>query len=160
MGNNAPPYGEIYHELLPPASGNPLIYLLFCPDPRGTGIALYGNVKEILLCTNNPILTKSLYGILRDEGCNVEIADHPSDAVQMVLRREYGVMIIDSEPFGLSVDDAIKIIKRLLPDIIVIFVGDDAHVTDALSIDAPIDLAEFKRAIRNVGVFGRVSQSL
>jgi DNA-binding NtrC family response regulator len=114
-------------------------------------------VREILLCTNNPILTKSLYGILRDEGCNVEVADHPSDAVQMVLRREYRALIIDSEPFGLSVDDAIKIIKRLLPDIIVIVVGDDAHVTDALSIEAPIDLAEFKSAIRNVRALGKVS---
>jgi DNA-binding NtrC family response regulator len=114
-------------------------------------------VNEILLCTNNPILTKSLYGILRDEGCNVEIADHPSDAVQMVLRREYRALIIDSEPFGLSVDDAIKIIKKLLPDIIVILVGDEAHVADALSIDAPIDLAEFKRTIRDVRAFGRAS---
>ena len=160
MGNNAPPYGVLFRESRSPENLNPCISCSFRPDPRGIGIAPYDNVKEILLCTNNPILTKSLYGILRDEGCDVEVADHPSDAVQMVLKREYGVMIIDSEPFGLSVDDAIKIIKRLLPDIIVIFVGDDAHVTDALSIDAPIDLAEFKRAIRNVGVFGRVSQSL
>lgn len=107
-------------------------------------------VSEILLCTNNPILTKSLYGILRDDGYSVEVAAYPSEAVQMVLKKEYDAMIIDSEPFGLSVDDAIKIIKTILPDIFVILLGYDKLETDALSIDAPIDLGEFKKIVRSM----------
>ncbi len=102
------------------------------------------------MCTNNPILTKSLYGILRDDSHNVEIADHPAGAVQMVLRKEYHAMIIDPEPFGLPVDDAIKIIKSLLPDILVIVLGCDKLETEALSIDAPIDLEEFRRVVRSI----------
>lgn len=95
-------------------------------------------------------MTKSLYGILRDDGYSVEVASYPSEAVQMVLKKEYNAMIIDSEPFGLSVDDAIKIIKTILPDILVILLGYDKLETDALSIDAPIDLGEFKKIVRSM----------
>jgi DNA-binding NtrC family response regulator len=104
-------------------------------------------MAETLLCSNNPILVKSLYGIMRDEGSSVDTADHPSLAVQMAFKKKYGALIIDSEPFGLSVQDAIKIIKTIQPEIVVIFVGYDTLETDVLSIEAPIDLEQFKRTI-------------
>lgn len=133
------------------------ILTLRCARPEnqhffcGIGIAVYIiTMNDILLCSHNPILIKSLYGILIDEGCRVDIAEHPALAVQMVFRKRYKAAIIDPEPFGLSVDDAIKIIKTVLPDILVIFVGHDKPDTDALSIDAPIDLGEFKKAIHDV----------
>ncbi len=107
-------------------------------------------MAETLLCSNNPILVKSLYAILRDEGCNVDTADRPSLAVQMALKKKYAALVIDSEPFGLSVQDAVKIIKSVLPDIIVIFVGYDTLESDALSIEAPIDLGEFKKAVHGI----------
>ena len=100
-----------------------------------------------LLCSNNPILAKSLYAILRDEGYSVDTADHPSIAVQMSLKKKYAALVIDSEPFGLSVQDAIKIIRTLLPEIVVIFVGYDTLDTDVLRVEAPIDLEQFKRAV-------------
>ena len=100
-------------------------------------------------------MTKSLYSILRDDGYSVEVADHPSDAVQMVFKKEYNAMIIDPEPFGLSVDDAIKIIKTILPDILVIVLGYDKLGTEALSIDAPIDLEEFKKVVRSMNPMSR-----
>ncbi len=107
-------------------------------------------MTELLLCSNNQLLVKSLYGMLRDEGYSVETADHPALAVQMVLRKEYTALIIDSEPFGLSVDDAIKIIRSVLPDMIVIFIGYDKIDSDALSIEAPLDLAEFKQTLNEL----------
>ncbi len=116
------------------------LYLLFSYMP----------MVETLLCSSNPILVKSLYAILRDEGCDVDTADRPSLAVQMALKKKYAALVIDSEPFGLSVQDAIKIIKSLLPDIVVIFVGYDAPESDALSIEAPIDLGEFKKAVHGI----------
>ncbi len=112
---------------------------------------LYLAVINILLCTNNRILIKSLYGMLRDEGFGVDIAEHPSTAVQMALEGGYAAVIMDSEPFGLSVEDAIRIIKTILPKIIVIFVGYDQMDTDVLSVEAPIDLEKIKRAVHSIG---------
>ncbi len=104
-------------------------------------------MTETLLCSNNQILLKSLYAILRDEGCSVDTADHPSLAVQMSLKKKYAALVIDSEPFGLSVHDAIKIIKTILPEIIVIFVGYDRLEADVLGVEAPIDLEHFRKTI-------------
>ena len=100
-----------------------------------------------LLCSNNPILVKSLYAILRDEGSDVDIAEHPSIAVQMALGKQYAVLVIDSEPFGLSVQDAIRIIKSILPEIVVIFIGYDNLDTDVLNVEAPLDLEQFRRTV-------------
>jgi DNA-binding NtrC family response regulator len=117
----------------------------------GIGIAhLYYTVTEILLCSNNPILVKSLHGILRDEGYFVDIADYPAMAVQRVFEKGYSAVIMDPEPFGLSVEDAIRIIKTIRPQMLVIFVGYDSLGADVLSIEAPVDLEEFRRSIQNI----------
>jgi CheY-like chemotaxis protein len=129
----------------------------FSASGDGIGLALLFNaVTEILLCSNNPILVKSLHGILRDEGYIVDIADHPAMAVQRVFEKVYSAAIMDPEPFGLSVEDAIRIIKRVRPEMLVIFVGYD-QLEDVLNIEAPIDLEEFKRAIRNIHPSGMLS---
>ncbi len=109
-------------------------------------------MTDVLLCSNNQLLAKSLYGMLRDEGYSVETADHPAMAVQMAIRKEYTALIIDFEPFGLSVDDAVRIIRTIRPEITVLFIGhdaaDEAHSCDGLSIEAPVDLAEFRQTIQ------------
>ena len=105
-------------------------------------------MTDVLLCTNNPLLSKSLYGMLRDEGYSVDTADHPALAVQMVIKKAFNALIIDSEPFGLSVDDAVRIIRTLSPEIAVLFIGDDSGTVDGLSIEAPVDLAEFRQTIQ------------
>ena len=112
-------------------------------------------MNEILLCSHNPILIKSIYGVLRDEGYDVEIADHPADAVQMVFKNKYSAVMIDPEPFGLSVGDAVGIIKTVQPDMIVIFVGFDKLGIDVLNIDVPVDLEAFKKMIRDIACFNR-----
>ena len=109
-----------------------------------------GQMKDVLLCSNNQLLAKSLYGMLRDEGYAVETADHPATAVQMVFRKAYTALIIDFEPFGLSVDDAVRIIRTIRPEIIVLLIGDDANAVDGLSIEAPVDLAEFRQTIQTM----------
>lgn len=115
-------------------------------------------MNEILLCSHNPILIKNLYGILRDEGYSVETADHPSLAVQMALRRSFGAIIVDSEPFGLSGEDAVRIIKTVSPGTRVIVVGYPEREFDALCIGAPVDLEEFKRIIRGMNSLGAITQ--
>jgi DNA-binding NtrC family response regulator len=109
-------------------------------------------MKNIILCSSNPILIKSLYGILRDEGYNVETIEHPAFAVQMVMHRPYDFVIIDSEPFGLSAEDAAEIIKTVAPDMPILFVGDGRDRKQARTVETPIDLEEFKRAIHSIAV--------
>lgn len=103
-------------------------------------------MKNIILCSSNTILVKSLYGILRDEGFLVETAEHPSLAVQMTMKRAYDFLIIDSEPFGLSAEDAVTIIKKIRSDLEVLFVGGNKEM-NSLPI---VDLEEFKRTIRSI----------
>ena len=109
-------------------------------------------MKNIILCSSNPILTKSLYSTLRDDGYNVETIEHPAQAVQMVMRRHYHFVIVDSEPFGLSAGDAAKIIKAVAPLMPILFIGDDGLDTNTQAVHAAIDLEAFKRTIHSIAV--------
>jgi DNA-binding NtrC family response regulator len=97
-------------------------------------------------------LIKSLYGLLRDEGYTVETIEHPALAVQMVMLRRYDFIIIDSEPFGLPAEDAIKIIKTIAPGMPILFMGAGRDSEHALSIETPLDLEEFIRTIHSIAV--------
>jgi DNA-binding response OmpR family regulator len=108
-------------------------------------------MKDIILCSSNPMLIKSLYGVLRDEGYNVETVEHPAFAVQMVMHRSYDFIIIDSEPFGLSAEDAAQIIKTVKPDVPVLFVGGSGK-EQAPDARTPIDLEELRRTIHSFAV--------
>lgn len=105
---------------------------------------------EILLCTHDPILVKSLYGVLRDDGHTVEIADHLALAVQMVLKGRYYAVIIDGKPLGLSVEDAVQIMKTVSPEMPIIVVGGPEAQTDPLSIRIPVDLEELRGLINSM----------
>jgi len=117
---------------------------------RGINIALPLSMAQILLCTHNPLLVKDLYGILRDEGFTVEIADHPALAVRMVLQGNYGAVIIDSRAFGLSAEEVVQIIRSISPDIPIIVAGNETYTGGALSLKIPVDLEEFKKVIHNL----------
>ena len=107
-------------------------------------------MEEILLCTHDPILVKSLYGILRDKGHDVEIADHLALAIQMILKSHYYAVIIDGKPFGLSVEDAVQIMKTVSPEMPIIVVGGPECETGALSIRMPVDLEELRELINSI----------
>jgi len=126
---------------------------------HGTKIAsLFAAMNEILLCTHNPILLKNVYGILRDEGFTVEVVDQPALAVQRVFQGNYTAVIIDSESFGLSAEDAVQIIKSVSPDVVVICVGFAKLNSDVMSVNLPVDLEEFKQAIHDVRRFSALSR--
>ena len=88
-------------------------------------------MRNIILCSSNPILIKSLYAILRDEGYNVDTVDRPALAVQKVLFGLYDVLIVDSEPFGLSAEDAVRIIRTVAPGMPIVPALVDAHLHGA-----------------------------
>lgn len=109
-------------------------------------------MKDIILCSSNPILVKNLYGILRDEGYNVDSVDHPALAVQKVMHGSYDFIIVDSEPFGLSAEDAGRIIKAVAPDMPIVHVGSGSHEVLSMSVETPVDLEEFKRTIHSIAI--------
>jgi len=113
---------------------------------------IYPVMKNVILCSSNQILIKSLYGLLRDEGYTVETIEHPALAVQMVMLRRYDFIIIDSEPCGLPAEDAIKIIKTIAPGMPILFMGAGRDSEHALSIETPLDLEEFIRTIHSIAV--------
>ena len=108
-------------------------------------------MKKVILCSSNPILIKSLYGMLRDEGLCVEAIEHPAFAVQMIMKQGYDFLIIDSEPFGLSAEDAAEIIQSIAPDIKILFLGKNLH-DHPTTAGATVDLAEIKRTIHSIAV--------
>lgn len=116
-------------------------------------------MKGILLCSHNPLLIKNLYGILRDAGYVVETADHPARAVQMFLNSAYDSVLFDSEPFGLSAQEAVQIIKTISPEVPVMVTGNDVSVVGALSIKTPVDLQEFKEMIHQIGCMYNISRN-
>jgi DNA-binding NtrC family response regulator len=108
-------------------------------------------MKDIILCSSNPILIKSLYCVLREEGYNVEIVEHPSLAVHKILFGKYDFVVVDSEPFGLSAEDAVEIIKAVSPCTPTIVVGGGLDA-DVPSVESPVDLEEFKHTIHSIAV--------
>lgn len=134
-----------------------VIYMIFA---NGIKLALIRFMNDILLCSHNPILIKTLYGLLRDKGYTVETADHPALAVQMVMNWDYTAIIIDSEPFGLSADDATQIIKSVSPDIPVIVVGHARDAANAMNIKLPVDLEEFGQVIHDIHQYQNIKGEL
>ena len=115
-------------------------------------------MNRILLCAHNPISVRNVYGILRDEGFEVETAEHPALAVRMVLQQSYDAVIIDAQPFGLSTRDATKIIKTVSPETTVILLGCSDEDQDGLGINMPMDLAELKNLVHNVISLNKISR--
>jgi len=108
-------------------------------------------MRNILLCSSDPLLVKSLTNVLRDEGFIVVTVEHPALAIQRVMGGRYGMMIVDSEPFGLSAEDAVRIIRSLMPDFPVLYVGSAEH-GPLPAVETPIDLEKFKRTVHSIAI--------
>jgi len=96
--------------------------------------------ESILLCSQDPLLTKELYGPLSDFGYMVEIKEHAAEAIKCILGKSYLVVILDSRDVGLNVIEAANIIKSLSPDIYILMIGEHDNASDAYSVKKPEDL--------------------
>jgi DNA-binding NtrC family response regulator len=105
--------------------------------------------NDILLCSQNPLLTKRLYGPLRDCGYRIEITEHTADAIKCVLVNNYLAVILDSTDVGLNVIEASAIIKNLNPDIRIFIIGDQGNIADVYSMTAFEDLDYLIECINN-----------
>lgn len=109
-------------------------------------------MKNIILCSSNPLLIKNLYGILRDEGYTVDTVEHPVLAVKKVLWGAYDFVIVDAEPFGMSAGEAAQVIRSVAPGMPVVIMGGEREKDFADGMGAPLDLEEFKRTIHSIAV--------
>ena len=114
-------------------------------------------MDDILLCTHNPMLIKGLYGILRDEGYSVELADYPAHAVRKIMQRSYSGVILDSMSFGMPAEDAVWVIRTIAPEVPVILVGHPEQETDSLSIRVPADLEKLRTVVHEMHQTGSIS---
>lgn len=96
------------------------------------------------------MLIKGLYGILRDDGYIVDLSDYPAQAVQQLMKNSYEAIIVDSQAFGMSAEDAVRVIQTIVPDVRVILVGDPEDETDSLSIRVPIDLEKLRDLVHSM----------
>jgi DNA-binding response OmpR family regulator len=109
-------------------------------------------MKNIMLCSSNPLLIKNVYCVLRDEGYTVDTVEHPALAVKKVLWGSYDLVIVDSEPFGMSAKEAEQVIRSVSPGMPVMIMGGDREKDVADGMGLPLDLEEFKRTIHSIAV--------
>jgi CheY-like chemotaxis protein len=117
----------------------------------GIGIeyAMQGSaMKKMILCSSNPLLIKSLYGMLRDAGYAVEPVEHPALAVQRVLSGGYDFAVVDAEPFGLSAEDAARIIRTIAPEMPIFSLGGEEFLNPSM-IALPADLEAIKEMLHH-----------
>ena len=109
-------------------------------------------MKRILLCSSNPLLVKSLYASLREEGFAVDDVEHPSFAVQKVLQGPYDLTIIDAEPFGMPAGEAARIVGAIAPGMPILCLGGEAGADLAHQqlLTVPADLDAIKEMIHRV----------
>jgi DNA-binding response OmpR family regulator len=109
-------------------------------------------MKNIILCSSNPMLVKNVYCVLRDEGYTVDTVEHPALAVKKVLRGAYDFVIVDSEPFGMSAADAAQVIRSVAPSMPIMFMGGEGEWEHAAGTGMPLDLEEFTRMLHSMAV--------
>ena len=93
---------------------------------------------------------KSLYGMLRQEGYGVDMAEHPSDAVRMSFVKNYSAVIMDSGDVGFSAYEAAAVIRSISGVAPVIIAGGTAPSPDSIPIRKPLDLEEVKQVLGSI----------
>ncbi|MBZ0155220.1 MAG: hypothetical protein K8I29_03275 [Alphaproteobacteria bacterium] len=117
--------------------------------------------KNILLCSQDPLLTKGLYGPLRDSGYQVETSEHTAEAVKCVLDRLYLAVILDSRDVGLNVTEAATIIKDLNPEVFIIIIGGYGYGSggDFSIVKSPEDVDQLVDVINTLSTLKREKQA-
>lgn len=107
-------------------------------------------MKEVLFCAYDPMLIKNLYGILRQDGYNVEVADHLSAAVRMVMGKQYGAVVMDTWPFGIATEDAVQAMKSVCPGLSILVLGKVSGAAQAVSVEGPADTEALRKIIHAI----------
>ncbi|GBE00758.1 response regulator receiver domain protein [bacterium BMS3Bbin06] len=107
-------------------------------------------MSHLLISSHNPLLIKSIYGMLRDIGYSIDITDHPADAVRQVFNNKYDAVILDSRDVGLTASDASEIIGSISPDTRVVILGEAQDKTTATTFPNSDQLDDLKTYLSEV----------
>ena len=105
------------------------------------------NMLQILICTYDSMLIKGLENPLRDAGFSVTVTDHAASAIRKVMEKLFAAVVLDSQVVGLSVDEALPIIRHVSPDTKVFVIGEAGAGQDVYSIPRQSCLPELIRII-------------
>ena len=111
----------------------------------------------VLVCDDDAALRATIVEALETESLTVDTADRAVDAIQKVMRRAYGALLLDLKLPGLGGLDAIGILKRFdesLP--IIVMTGHASYGTEQAARVAgifyylvkPFTLDELTQAVR------------
>lgn len=110
------------------------------------------DTSDILLCSQDKLFVKSVYGTLRDCGYDVDVVEHPSEAVRVLLKKNYLSIVLDSRDFGLSALDAINIIKTIQPNTHTIVIGMKKNEFDIETFDSMEALHHLKDLFKGLKI--------
>ncbi|HEX8949447.1 MAG TPA: hypothetical protein VF790_10825 [Dissulfurispiraceae bacterium] len=114
-------------------------------------------MKNILLCSQDPMLVKGLYGPLRDAGYTVETSEHPADAIKCVLNTPYLSVILDSRDIGIPAADAAAIIKTIRPETYIVVVGKNVSGGDLHMMIQPDAIDKLRELMNDISTLRRTT---
>ncbi len=74
-------------------------------------------MKSILVVDDEAIVRESIRDWLKDAGYQVSVAESGEEALKMIQKQDFGVMILDLRLPGINGIDVLKRAKTLKPDI-------------------------------------------
>ena len=74
-------------------------------------------MKQILVVDDEAIVRESIRDWLKDAGYQVSVAESGEEALKMIQKQNFGVMILDLRLPGINGIDVLKKAKTLKPDI-------------------------------------------
>lgn len=113
-------------------------------------------MRNILLCSQEPLLVKEIYGLLRDEGFEVDTVEYIADSVRWYLIKSYDAVILDTRNVGLNALEAASIMKNVFPDTPIFLIGDehnrkDFYIREGIYvIDTPVELDRFIHIFKEI----------
>jgi DNA-binding NtrC family response regulator len=97
-------------------------------------------MKSLLICSQDQLLLKPLYGLLSDDGYRVDTVEHASEAVRSLFQKSYSAVLLDSRNVGMKASEAAAIIKKMEPETAVVLLGESGHDNEHLIIENPLEL--------------------
>ena len=74
-------------------------------------------MKQILVVDDEAIVRESIRDWLKDAGYQVSVAESGEEALKMIQKQNFGVMILDLRLPGINGIDVLKKAKKIKPDI-------------------------------------------
>ncbi len=100
---------------------------------------------DVLVCCDDPLLRRSLIGVVNEEGYTVRCVENTADAVRHQLTEPSRVVVIDYAGFGMSPQEAAMVIREVSPLTQVVLIDrTDTHLEGVHILSRPVDISELK----------------